>query len=112
MSRYLIPKPITQKYELLPGTGWGLVEAGLVGGGLAGGLGLLVLSRLTPWPLPVRLGLAVLVAAVGMALAFPVPGQEPLHRLLRAWWRYRHRPRLYLYDWTARDGANGPPAPD
>ena len=112
MSRYLIPKPITQKYELLPGTGWGLVEAGLVGGGLAGGLGLLALSRLTPWPLPVRLGLAVLVAAVGMALAFPVPGQEPLHRLLRAWWRYRHRPRLYLYDWTVRDGANGPPAPD
>lgn len=112
MSRYLIPKPITQKYELLPGTGWGLVEAGLVGGGLAGGLGLLALSRLTPWPLPVRLGLAVLVAAVGMALAFPVPGQEPLHRLLRAWWRYRHRPRLYLYDWTARDRANGPPAPD
>ena len=112
MSRYLIPKPITQKYELFPGTGWGLVEAGLVGGGLAGGLGLLALSRLTPWPLPVRLGLAVLVAAVGMALAFPVPGQEPLHRLLRAWWRYRHRPRLYLYDWTVRDGANGSPAPD
>ena len=27
--RILVPKPITQKYELFPGSGWGLMEAGV-----------------------------------------------------------------------------------
>ena len=101
--RILVPKPITQKYELFPGSGWGLTEAGLIAGGLAGGFVLFGLSTLVGFPVPIRLVGAVMVAAVGAALAIPVPGQAPLYQLLLAWRIYRQRPQRYLYDWSASD---------
>ena len=101
--RILVPKPITQKYELFPGSGWGLTEAGLIAAGLAGAFLMFGLTSLIGLPVPVRLMAAVLVAAVGAGLALPVPGQAPLYQLLMAWRTYRQRPTRYLYDWTASD---------
>ena len=106
--RILVPKPITQKYELFPGSGWGLMEAGLIAAGLAGAFLLFGLTSLIGLPVPVRLIAAVLVAAVGAGLALPVPGQAPLYQLLLAWRIYRQRPMRYLYDWTASDWETFP----
>ncbi len=106
--RILIPKPITQKYELFPGSGWGLVEAGLVAGGGIIGLGTVFGS--IAWGAPVLLGLilGIIVMAVGVGLALPVPGQTPLYQLLGAWRAYKQRPVRYLYDWTASDWDDCP----
>ena len=103
MSRYIIPKPITQKYELFPGTGWGVAEIGWLAVGIAAGFAWFGVSAGMHGSIPVRLIGAIGCGLIGVALALPVSGQEPLHRLLRAWWRYRQHARLYLYDWTASD---------
>lgn len=107
MARYLIPKPIAKQYELFPGTGWGLTEAGIVGAGL--GLGGLLFGLLTLLGVPValRLVVAVVVAAIGAGLAVPPPLGEPAYRVAQRWWAYQHQPHRYLYDWTAADWPDG-----
>lgn len=102
MARYIIPKPITQKYELFPGSGWGLMEAGLVAGSLAGALALVFLFSLIGEVVP-GLILGVFGGFIGSALAVPMPGQPPLYQLLQAFREFRRQPRRWLYDWTASD---------
>ncbi len=108
MPPYLIPKPITQKYELFPGTGWGVAEVGWLAAGIAAGFGWFSVSAWVQGSIPVRLIGAIICGLIGVTMALPVPSQEPLHQLLRAWWHYRQRPRLYLYDWTASDWEDVP----
>ncbi len=98
MARYFIPKPITQQYELFPGSGWGLTEVGLVASGLGAGFAGVVLGSYLGWPVPWRLVLGGVLVALGVGLALPAPGQGPLYHRLQAWWDYRHRPRLLLYE--------------
>ena len=103
MARYLIPKPISKKYELFPGSGWGLPEAGIVAAGVAvAGLVFLLLT-LIGVPVVVRLFITVVIAASGVGFAFPPPLGEPLYRVGQRWWQYQHQPHRYLYDWTASD---------
>ena len=104
----LIPKPIMQKYELFPGSGWGLVEAALVAGGMALGMGTLFGLIALGVPVPVGLIVGVLIMAVGAGLAIPVPGQTPLYQLIGAWRTYKQKPFRYQYDWTASDWEDFP----
>ena len=101
-SRYLLPRPITRRFEIVPG--WSLAAAGAVAASLAGGggftAGLLALHA----PLPVALVPGVLVAGSGTVLQLPLPGQtETLWGMLHALRAWRRRPRRLLYDWTRRD---------
>jgi len=101
MARYLIPKPISQRYELFPG--WGLAEAGLVLAGVAAGG--LVFAGLSLVHGPVALRLIGLALPIGLAgfLAFPPPNEPPLYQRLQAGLRYHQRPQRFVYDWTAGD---------
>jgi len=101
MARYLIPKPISQRYELFPG--WGLAQAGLVLAGV--GAGAVMFGGLTLVHGPVALRLIGLALPIGLAgsLAFPPPNEPPLYQRLQAGLRYRQRPKRFLYDWTAGD---------
>ncbi|MHB1957089.1 MAG: hypothetical protein ACYCOU_25515 [Sulfobacillus sp.] len=103
MARYLIPKPISKKYELFPGSGWGLVEAGIVVAGLIAGALLFLFATLLGLPIIVRLVLAALTIAIGGALAFPPPQGEPAYQIVLRWRNYQRQPHRYVYDWTVSD---------
>lgn len=106
MNRYLIPRRITQRWEILPGWGWR--ELGAAGVGLGGGIVLLLLSLLLPtgggWGIAGRTLLVLLPAGSGAGLAMPTSaGGSMLNMLLdaRRFGRTRH---MYLYDF-GRDDA-------
>ncbi len=103
MARYLIPKPIAKQYELFPGSGWGLPEAGIVvaGVGLAGVV--FWVLTLCGVPVVVRLVVAIVIAASGVGIAYPPPLGEPFFRVGQRWWQYQHHPHRYLYDVTQSD---------
>ena len=103
MARYLIPKPIAKQYELFPGSGWGLPEAGIVVAGIVAAALLFLALTLIGAPVAVRLVVAVVAAASGVGIAFPPPMGEPLYRVGQRWWQYQHQPHRHLYDWTASD---------
>ena len=103
MNRYLIPRRITQRYELFPGWGWPEVLAALAGVAL-GGLVFGLLSLLNV-PLVARLLPALLLAGavVGIARPMPVTGESALAMLLQARSFFRAR-QIHLYD-IGRDDA-------
>lgn len=99
---YLVPRPITTHFELMPG--WGLGQAVGVAGGVALGGGVLALVVALGGPLPLGLVGGVLIAGVGALAAAPQPhGSPPLYQRVQAAWRFAHHPRVLRYDWTARD---------
>ncbi len=104
-SRYLIPRRITQRWEILPGWGWR--ELGAAGVGLGIGAVLLLLSLLLPtgggWGIAGRSLLVLLPTGCGVGLAMPmVAGGSMLDMLLdaRAYGRTRH---LYPSDFGRDD---------
>jgi hypothetical protein len=101
MARYLIPKPIAQRYELFPG--WGLAQVGLVGAGVVAGGVLFAGISLVHGPVALRLMGVLLPTALAGFLAFPPPNEPPLYQRLLAGWRYRQQTQRFLYDWTAGD---------
>lgn len=103
VARYLIPKPIATQYELFPGSGWGLREAGIVVAGLVAGALLFFLATLLGLSVPVRLVLAVILVGLAGALAFPPPLGEPAYQVIIRWRQYRRQPHRYMFDWNASD---------
>ena len=106
MSRYLIPRRITQRWEILPGWGWR--ELGSAGMGLGVGTVLLLLSLLLPagggWGIAGRTLLVLLPAGGGAGLAMPMATGGSMLDMLqgaRAYGRTRH---FYPYDF-GRDDA-------
>lgn len=102
VNKYLVPKPITRRFELL--AGWDLVQAGIAATGIV--LGLLVFLVVAAVGLPVPLGLVglTLCGGVGTMLALPQPGgQPPLYRRLQDGLAFKRRQARFLYDWGARD---------
>ena len=101
-TRYLIPRRITQRFELVAGWGWRQIGAVLAGLGVGVVLALLAWALHLPWWI---IALVVLLpAGSGAGLAMPMPtGGSMLDMLvdLRAYGRTRH---LYLYD-IGRDDA-------
>lgn len=102
MDRYLIPRRITQRWELFPGWGW--PQLGALGIGVLAGLLCFFIVSLLGVPLFVRV-IAFLLPAGGVGfLGKPLPTAEsPLDMLLafRAYAQTRH---LYLFDF-GRDDA-------
>ena len=101
-SRYLIPRRITQRWEMLPGWGWR--ELGAAGVGLGVGVLLFVAASLIGLPLWLRALLAIIGLGSGVGLGMPMAtGGSMLDMLLeaRTYGRTRH---LYLYD-LGRDDA-------
>jgi hypothetical protein len=96
MSRYLIPRRITQRWEILPGWGWR--ELAAAGVGLGVGVVLFAAASLIGLPLWLRALLVVVAVGCGVGLAMPMAtGGSMLDMLLdsRAYGRTQH---LYMYD--------------
>ncbi len=101
MNRYLIPRRITQRWEILPGWGWR--ELGSAGVGLGIGALLFAVASLAGLPLWLRALLVIVAAGCGVGLAMPMAtGGSMLDMLLdaRAYGRTRHQ---YLYDFGRDD---------
>ncbi len=99
MNRYLIPRRITQRWEIIPGSGWGWAEIGVAAVGLLVGgvlLGLAWLLRAPLWLLALLLILPT-GAGVGVAQPMPVTGESGLV-MLQQMRQYFQSRRLYLYD--------------
>lgn len=101
MERYLIPRRITQGYELFPG--WTGREIKLVAAALVLGALLFLLAGLLRLPLALHIGLPLVIVAGTAAAVRPRPTGESL---LDEWLRifaYSRARRLYLYDFGRDD---------
>ncbi len=102
MSKYLVPKPITRRFELL--AGWDMVQSGIVAAGIVtGGLCFAIVALVG---LPVALGLVAFLIAGGVAvmLALPQPGgQPPLYQRLQDGLAFKRSQARYVFDWRSRD---------
>lgn len=102
MNRYLIPRRITQRWEIMPGWGWReLASAGI---GLATGAVLFALASLIGLPLIIRLLLLLLPAGSLTYLAMPLAMGGSMLDLILAFRAYSRTRHLYLYD-LGRDDA-------
>ena len=100
--RYLIPRRITQRWELFPGWGW--LELAAVGGGAVVGVVLFLLGIFFRLPLLVRALAFVLPPAAAVFVAKPmVVGGDSLFTQILALRAYLRRPRRYLYDFRRED---------
>ena len=102
MSRYLVPRRINQRWEILPG--WGSLQLGAAGVGLATGVLLFAAASLAGLPLWLRALLVIVAEGCGVGLAMPMAtGGSMLAMLLdsRDYGRTRH---MYYYD-LGRDDA-------
>ena len=100
-TRYLIPRRITQRWEVLPGWGW--TQLGAVGVGLGVGVVLALLAWVLHLPLWLLALVVLLPAGSGAGIAMPMPtGGSMLDLLLdaRAYGRRRH---FYLRDMGKED---------
>ncbi len=102
MNRYLIPRRITQRYELFEGWGWPEVLSALAGLGIGALLSLLATLLRLPLALCVLPG--ILAGGTGIAIARPMPTGENLLTFLRSARAYTRTRRFYLYDF-GRDDA-------
>lgn len=94
---YLVPRQVTERFEILPGVGWR--EAGVVAAAafLAG------LFLLLPLPVPARFLLASPFAAAGVAAVLKLDGTlSVLDYAVRAW-RWAQAPRRYRLRATEED---------
>ncbi len=102
MNRYLIPRRITQRWELFPGWGW--AEIGATGVGLLVGGVLLGLAWLLGLPLAVCVVLLILPAGAGAGIARPLPVGGSALEMLQQGRQFLRDRRLYLFD-LGRDDA-------
>lgn len=102
MNRYLIPRRITQRWEMFAGIGWR--ELAVLGIGLLAGALLFGLASLVGLPLAIRAILVILPPGVAFMAARPLPTSESLLDMLLAWHDFSKRRHLYLYDF-GRDDA-------
>lgn len=102
MNRYLIPRRITQRWELFPGWGW--AELAATGIGLLVGAILFALASLLGLPVAVRIFMAILAVGGGAGLARPMPTGDSALVMLQRGRRFYRSPRHYLYDF-GRDDA-------
>jgi hypothetical protein len=101
MTRYLIPRRITQRFEFAPG--WGIPEAATVlVGAAAGGLLLLFASVLGLNP-ALRLLPATFLVVAAVFAARPLPDGTTLLELLAAARAFARSRKLYLYDFSRED---------
>lgn len=102
--KYLLPKPTRRGYEVMPG--WGLMEFGIIGVGIAIGALLAAITGLIGLPIPVVALVGVLPAALGGVLAFPGQNAPPLYHQVLAAKAYMQRPRVIRYDWQHTHGRD------
>ena len=101
-GRYLIPRRITQRWELFPG--WGKTELLLCLAGAGASAALAGLSALVGLPIAISIRLAVLPLGASVLLGMPQPSGGTFYDLLLAQQTYVSRRHLYLYD-IGRDDA-------
>lgn len=102
MNRYLIPRRITQRWELSQGWGWREIGAAAIG--LLVGALLLGLASLVGLPLAGRALALLLPAGIATYAAMPMPTGENLLDMLLAFRNFARRRHLFLYDF-GRDDA-------
>lgn len=101
-SRYLIPRRITQRWELAPG--WGRIELLVASAGTAAAVALFLLLGLLPFvPLAARAFVALLIAGAGVIMVAPQPDGSKMLDIALAQRAYRARQRRYLYDFGRDD---------
>ena len=96
---YLIPQPISLRYEFFPGWGWPemrVVLLGLMVGGLAFANATWVV-RAPDW---LRIVALIWPSAVGYFLALPGINGPSFWAQRMAWDHYRRQPTRFLYDWS------------
>lgn len=101
-ERYLVPRRITQRWELFPGWGRRELLTVLVGAAVAAALTTPILILGMPLPLAAVTALLPIGGAAGLAM--PQPTSDSLLVLILFWRGYLARPRLYVYD-HRRDDA-------
>lgn len=96
MNRYLIPRRITQRWELMPGWGWR--ELGATGIGFAIGAALFALAALLRLPLAVHFLLLLAPTGCAAYMAMPMALGGSFLDMVLAWRAYARTRHLYLYD--------------
>ncbi len=100
-ERYLIPRRITQRWELFPG--WGKPELLLCLAGAGVGALLAGLATLVGLPLYITAPVAVIPLAVAIVLAMPMAAGESMGVLVLAVRAYGRTQKLYLFDFRRDD---------
>ncbi len=100
-ERYLIPRRITQRWELVPG--WGKPELLICLTGAAGSAGLVGISSLIGLPIYVVALLGLLPLGVAVLLVMPQPTGGCFVDMLLAQRAYMATRKLYLFDFGRDD---------
>lgn len=99
--RYLIPRRIMQRWEVMPGWGWRQIAA--LGVGLGVGAVLALLGWLIHLPIWLLVLLVLLPAGSGAGVAMPMPTGGSMLDLLLDAQAYGQAKHFYLFDLRKED---------
>ncbi|MDA8336033.1 MAG: hypothetical protein M0Z41_13800 [Peptococcaceae bacterium] len=100
-TEYLIPRPVRQGYEFVPG--WGIVQVVAVLIGLAAGILIAAILHLLRAPVLVQVFPIAGFGGLGVVVAKPLMDGSTVLDLLISYRAWAHKTKRYLYDWARDD---------